>query len=274
MRSFLRFSVTRPSHWRLLNQIFSLPADLVLVLLLDVEHAVHELGNWSNFVPLLVDLVDRKRDVGPALDRQAPRLLAAAALPPPCLRQELRRDLSGRGRRCRGRPSRPRRPSRPSARASSSPFSSVAPTTFRIRIRSLRGCERTDGAHGGRGQGLLRLRAVTAVLDFVLQFFVLALSTAFRYRPERAMLGRISAPVCSSGAEQLGVAPHPGPLNEALGREGRPPSTPLGRTPSLTDAEPAGGKASPRRARPQSRPSVGDLREPRTLAPPRGGASL
>src|SRR6478672_3737693 len=50
------------------------PADLVLALLLDVEHAMHEAWELIELRELFVHLVARQRDVRPALDREAPRL--------------------------------------------------------------------------------------------------------------------------------------------------------------------------------------------------------
>jgi hypothetical protein len=38
---------------------------------------MHEARELVELRELFVDLVDRKRDIGPALDREAPRLLAA-----------------------------------------------------------------------------------------------------------------------------------------------------------------------------------------------------
>src|SRR5204863_5665116 len=57
-----------------------LPLQLVIALLLDAQDAVHELREGVELRPRLVCAVDRNGYVGPALDRQAPRLLAAAAI--------------------------------------------------------------------------------------------------------------------------------------------------------------------------------------------------
>src|SRR5437868_4623172 len=56
-----------------------LPRDLVSVLLLDVQDAVHELRELVELRPPLVDDVDRRRDVGPALNRESTSLAARAA---------------------------------------------------------------------------------------------------------------------------------------------------------------------------------------------------
>src|SRR5207253_10191221 len=55
------------------------PRDTPVVLGLHAEHAMHELGELLKVRPRLVGLLHRHRDVGPALNRQAPGLLAAAA---------------------------------------------------------------------------------------------------------------------------------------------------------------------------------------------------
>src|SRR5205814_1326214 len=55
-----------------------LPGHAVVALLLDGEHAVHELREVVVLRPGLVRLVDGNGHVGPALNRQAPRLLASA----------------------------------------------------------------------------------------------------------------------------------------------------------------------------------------------------
>src|SRR5690349_24702609 len=72
------------------------PMDLVLVVvvLLDLEDAVHELRVLLELGPGLVSLFDRDRDVRPALDRQPPCLasgLAAATL----AAEQLRGGLAG-----------------------------------------------------------------------------------------------------------------------------------------------------------------------------------
>src|ERR1051326_5922203 len=51
------------------------PLELGVALLLDAEHAVHELRELLEVGPRLVGLLDRNRDIGVALDRQAARLL-------------------------------------------------------------------------------------------------------------------------------------------------------------------------------------------------------
>src|SRR5918912_3532679 len=56
-----------------------LPLEMLIVLLLDAQHSVHELRELLELRPLLVGLLHRDGDVGPALDRQPPRLFAAAA---------------------------------------------------------------------------------------------------------------------------------------------------------------------------------------------------
>src|SRR5262249_52382748 len=58
-----------------------LPAQLVAALPLDALHAVHELRELVELRPLLVSLLDGNGHIGPALDRQAARLLAAATAP-------------------------------------------------------------------------------------------------------------------------------------------------------------------------------------------------
>src|ERR1051326_2099531 len=52
------------------------PLELRVALLLNTEHAVHELRELLEVGPRLVGLLDRNRDIGVALDRQAARLLA------------------------------------------------------------------------------------------------------------------------------------------------------------------------------------------------------
>ena len=54
------------------------PRDAPVVPGLHAEHAMHELGELLEIRPRLVGLLHRHRDVGPALNRQAPGLLAAA----------------------------------------------------------------------------------------------------------------------------------------------------------------------------------------------------
>src|SRR5581483_10820832 len=56
-----------------------LPLNLVVALLLDVQHAVHELRVLIEGQPGVVCLLDRDCDVGPALNRQPAGLLAARA---------------------------------------------------------------------------------------------------------------------------------------------------------------------------------------------------
>src|SRR3954447_12096239 len=74
---------------------FLTPVDLVLVVLVDLEDAVHELRELLELCPRLVGLVDRNGDIGPALDREPARL--AALLPATATAtDQLRGDLPGR----------------------------------------------------------------------------------------------------------------------------------------------------------------------------------
>src|ERR1051326_1039780 len=70
------------------------PLELVVALLLNTEHAVHELRELLEVGPRLVGLLDRNRDIGVALDRQAACLLAAP-FPTPALSEDGPRRLSG-----------------------------------------------------------------------------------------------------------------------------------------------------------------------------------
>src|SRR2546430_14926097 len=69
------------------------PVDLVLVVVLrlDLQDAGHELRKLFELRPGPVRLLERDGDVGPALDRQAPRLVAAAAAA-----EQLRGRLAGK----------------------------------------------------------------------------------------------------------------------------------------------------------------------------------
>src|SRR3954452_1661373 len=131
------------------------PTDLVAALLLHVEHAVHESRKLVELRELLVDLVDRKPDVGPALDREASRLLATATATAAAAAHQLRRNLPGRA--CASEAFL-RALDRLLAHLLSLFFALLLGRTDDLpdQIGPLRGCERTDSAHGGRSQGLLR----------------------------------------------------------------------------------------------------------------------
>ena len=127
IRSFLRCSVISASHCRRLKDLL-LPADLVASLPLDVEHPAHELRELVEARPCLVGPLDRHRHVGPALDRNAPRLLRAAAPAAGDLRERLPGEPVSLGRRSApaSRPERhSHRGSRPPLRPSIRPCGSV-----------------------------------------------------------------------------------------------------------------------------------------------------
>src|SRR2546421_9523945 len=71
------------------------PVDLVLVFLLDLEDAVHELRELLELRPRLVRLVDGDGHVGPALDREPPRLAALLAAAAVATADQLRGELAG-----------------------------------------------------------------------------------------------------------------------------------------------------------------------------------
>src|SRR5204863_2971577 len=68
------------------------PLHVLAVLLLDRQHAVHELRELLEVRPLVVGLGHRHGDVRPALDRQTPRLLAPAATAAATAAERLARD--------------------------------------------------------------------------------------------------------------------------------------------------------------------------------------
>src|ERR687883_1684359 len=73
------------------------PGDLVVLLLLHVQDAVHEVRELLELRPLLVHRPDRRCDVGVALDRQPARLLRlAAASAAAASADRLRRELAER----------------------------------------------------------------------------------------------------------------------------------------------------------------------------------